>query len=225
VIFPFWSDGVNDVLEFKGLEKVNGSYAYRLYVSLPLGANITYFIDDKSFLVTRRLVSWEGDPKEELWENLVQGRDCISEIPQSRYARRRNRDALGRYRGGFIDGLISRITDALRRGAVEIHFQPVVELTTRNLYNVEVLARIRTDEGLMAATDFIDSVYQLGEIVELDREHIVARYTFPPSSDFYRGHFPGNPVTPGVLLVESMAQCGVVPIALHLFYRDLDDGG
>lgn len=42
---------------------------------------------------------------EELWENLVGGRDCITEIPQSRYARRRNRDALGRYRGGFIDDL------------------------------------------------------------------------------------------------------------------------
>lgn len=42
---------------------------------------------------------------DELWENLTQGRDCISDIPQSRYDRRRNRDALGRYRGGFIDDL------------------------------------------------------------------------------------------------------------------------
>ncbi len=42
---------------------------------------------------------------DELWENLIQGRDCISEIPQSRYDRRRNRDTLGRYRGGFIDDL------------------------------------------------------------------------------------------------------------------------
>ncbi len=40
---------------------------------------------------------------EELWQNLSQGRDCIAEIPQSRFDRRRNRDALGRYRGGFID--------------------------------------------------------------------------------------------------------------------------
>ena len=63
-----------------------------------------------------------------------------------------------------------RITDALRQGAVEIHFQPVVELTTGNRHNVEVLARIRTDEGIMAATEFIDSVYQLGEIVELDSQ-------------------------------------------------------
>ncbi|MDQ3510412.1 MAG: beta-eliminating lyase-related protein, partial [Pseudomonadota bacterium] len=40
---------------------------------------------------------------EELWQNLSTGRDCIAEIPQSRFDRRRNRDALGRYRGGFID--------------------------------------------------------------------------------------------------------------------------
>jgi EAL domain-containing protein (putative c-di-GMP-specific phosphodiesterase class I)/GGDEF domain-containing protein len=64
----------------------------------------------------------------------------------------------------------SRITDALRRGDVEVHFQPIIELATRGLYNVEVLARIRTEEGLMVANDFIDSVYQLGEIVELDSQ-------------------------------------------------------
>ena len=42
---------------------------------------------------------------DELWENLIQGRDCITDIPQSRYDRRRNRDVLGRYRGGFLDEL------------------------------------------------------------------------------------------------------------------------
>jgi acyl transferase domain-containing protein/acyl carrier protein len=42
---------------------------------------------------------------EELWENLAQGRDCITEIPPSRYSRRRNRKALGKYRGGFIDDI------------------------------------------------------------------------------------------------------------------------
>ena len=46
----------------------------------------------------------------------------------------------------------------------------------------------------------------LDEIVELDDEHIVARYTFREEADFYRGHFPGNPITPGVILIETMAQ-------------------
>lgn len=44
------------------------------------------------------------------------------------------------------------------------------------------------------------------EILEVDDDHIVARYTFRPDADFYRGHFPGNPITPGVLLIEAMAQ-------------------
>ena len=56
----------------------------------------------------------------------------------------------------------------------------------------------------------------IDEIVELDREHIVARYTFPPDSDFYRGHFPGMPITPGVILIETMAQTGVVAFGLYL---------
>lgn len=55
------------------------------------------------------------------------------------------------------------------------------------------------------------------EILEVDEDHIVARYRFRPDADFYRGHFPGNPVTPGVILLESMAQVSVVALGIHLF--------
>lgn len=57
------------------------------------------------------------------------------------------------------------------------------------------------------------------EILEVDDEHIVAKYTFRPDADFYRGHFPGNPITPGVLLIESMAQTGVVALGIYLVAR------
>ena len=57
----------------------------------------------------------------------------------------------------------------------------------------------------------------IDEILELDRDHIVARYTFPPDSDFYRGHFPGNPITPGVILVETAAQAAVVAYGIYLY--------
>jgi len=53
------------------------------------------------------------------------------------------------------------------------------------------------------------------EILEIDDEHIVARYRFRPDADFYRGHFPGHPVTPGVILLESLAQVGVVALGLY----------
>ena len=57
-------------------------------------------------------------------------------------------------------------------------------------------------------------------LLEVDGDHSIGQYRWQASSDFYRGHFPGDPVTPGVLLVESMAQCGVVSIAIFAFYRD-----
>jgi 3-hydroxyacyl-[acyl-carrier-protein] dehydratase len=57
----------------------------------------------------------------------------------------------------------------------------------------------------------------IDEIAELDGEHIVARYTFREDEDFYRGHFPGNPVTPGVILIETMAQAGVVAFGIYLY--------
>ncbi len=59
------------------------------------------------------------------------------------------------------------------------------------------------------------------EIVEVDDQHIVGTYTFRPDEFFYEGHFPGNPVTPGVILVEAMGQVGVVAFAIYLFSKEV----
>lgn len=57
---------------------------------------------------------------------------------------------------------------------------------------------------------FLDAIH------ELDADHIVASVRFPADADFYRGHFPGHPITPGVLLIEAMAQAGVVALGIYL---------
>jgi len=75
--------------------------------------------------------------------------------------------------------------------------------------HAEILAAIPQQEPFR----FID------EILTIDDEEIVAAYRFREDAAFYRGHFPGSPVTPGVLLVEAMAQAGVVAHAIHLFAR------
>lgn len=60
------------------------------------------------------------------------------------------------------------------------------------------------------------------EILEVDGDHIVGCYTFQPDQDFYRGHFPGHPVTPGVLLLESMCQVGVVALGIYLLSQEVE---
>jgi 3-hydroxyacyl-[acyl-carrier-protein] dehydratase len=60
----------------------------------------------------------------------------------------------------------------------------------------------------------------IDDILELDDDHIVGTYRFRPDADFYRGHFPGNPITPGVILVESLAQVGIVALGIYLLAQE-----
>ncbi|MDR0585204.1 MAG: 3-hydroxyacyl-ACP dehydratase FabZ [Treponema sp.] len=46
------------------------------------------------------------------------------------------------------------------------------------------------------------------EIVRADEKKVIARHVFTEKEFFFRGHFPGYPVVPGVILVETMAQSG-----------------
>lgn len=47
----------------------------------------------------------------------------------------------------------------------------------------------------------------IDEVVDLQRgEASTCRKTFPPEEAFFRGHFPGNPLVPGVILAEALAQ-------------------
>ncbi|MBT8261481.1 MAG: hydroxymyristoyl-ACP dehydratase [Bacteroidia bacterium] len=61
-------------------------------------------------------------------------------------------------------------------------------------------------------------------IEKLDDNGIAGYYTFHKDEYFYEGHFKDNPITPGVILTECMAQIGLVCFGIHLLKDELDKG-
>lgn len=56
---------------------------------------------------------------------------------------------------------------------------------------------------------FIDTVDGLDK----KNKEIVCKYYFDEKLYFFEGHFPNKPIVPGVILVESMAQSGLILIS------------
>jgi 3-hydroxyacyl-[acyl-carrier-protein] dehydratase len=61
-------------------------------------------------------------------------------------------------------------------------------------------------------------------ILEVSPQHIVGDYHYRRDEYFYPAHFPGRPVTPGVVIIETMAQIGLVAFGLYLLVEESSDG-
>jgi 3-hydroxyacyl-[acyl-carrier-protein] dehydratase len=57
---------------------------------------------------------------------------------------------------------------------------------------------------------FIDAIKTMRD------DGAIAVRTFRADESFYEGHYPGNPITPGVLLCESVFQTGAVYLVKRL---------
>jgi 3-hydroxyacyl-[acyl-carrier-protein] dehydratase len=61
------------------------------------------------------------------------------------------------------------------------------------------------------------------EIIRIDEDGAEGEFTFDENLDFYKGHFKKNPVTPGVILTEVMAQIGVVCLGIYLLNNTFNE--
>ena len=58
------------------------------------------------------------------------------------------------------------------------------------------------------------------ELTYISENKFEGYYTFKNDEYFYKGHFKDNPVTPGVILIEVMAQIGVVCMGIYLLRKN-----
>lgn len=59
------------------------------------------------------------------------------------------------------------------------------------------------------------------ELTKISETGIIGNYTFKENEFFYEGHFKENPITPGVILTETMAQIGVVCLGIFLLKEEI----
>ena len=75
-------------------------------------------------------------------------------------------------------------------------------------------------ERVLAELPQVGTFRFIDQIQELSETHIKASYKFRGDEWFYSGHFPGDPVTPGVILIEAMAQAGLVALGMYILSRE-----
>ena len=81
-----------------------------------------------------------------------------------------------------------------------------------------------TLEAIQSLLPYSPPFLFVDQLIHIDENGAKGQYTFPVDSFFYKGHFKNFPITPGVILTETMAQIGVVSLGIFLMRAQIQDG-
>lgn len=71
-------------------------------------------------------------------------------------------------------------------------------------------------EGIKALIPHRPPFLLIDEVVSYDRDHLIARRQVRADEPYFEGHYPGNPIMPGVLISEAIFQAASVFMAKRL---------
>ncbi len=73
-----------------------------------------------------------------------------------------------------------------------------------------------TSKEILSKLPYSKPFLFVDEIININENGVEGCFTFDENLDFYEGHFKNNPITPGVILIETMAQIGLVCLGIYL---------
>jgi 3-hydroxyacyl-[acyl-carrier-protein] dehydratase len=73
-----------------------------------------------------------------------------------------------------------------------------------------------TNQEIISKLPYSKPFLFVDELLQINENGVEGTYTFDGNLDFYKGHFKDYPVTPGVILTETMAQIGLVCLGIFL---------
>ena len=79
-----------------------------------------------------------------------------------------------------------------------------------------------TKEEIISKLPYSKPFLFVDELLQIDENGLEGSYTFDENLDFYKGHFKNNPVTPGVILSEVLAQIGLVCFGIYLLNNEFN---
>jgi 3-hydroxyacyl-[acyl-carrier-protein] dehydratase len=79
-----------------------------------------------------------------------------------------------------------------------------------------------TNQDIISKLPYSKPFLFVDEIISISEDGVEGTYYFDESLDFYKGHFMSNPVTPGVILTEVMAQIGLVCLGIFLLNKEFN---
>lgn len=78
-----------------------------------------------------------------------------------------------------------------------------------------------TKEEIISKLPYGNDFLFVDFLEEISKNGVTGSYTFRENEYFFASHFKDNPITPGVILIECMAQIGLVCLGIYLLQEDL----
>ncbi len=82
---------------------------------------------------------------------------------------------------------------------------------------------VMTEKQIIDILPYSEPFLFVEKLHRFDEDEVVGQYTYRPENSFYKGHFKNNPVTPGVILTETMAQIGLVCMGIVIVSKETEN--